>query len=192
MRRRARQRILDGALEVFAERGPHAASMSEIAARAGVSKGLAYRYFESKEELLARVLRSRLNDLRQVVDSLDELPAPEARLRHLIDELIDQVAREPQAFRLYLMLALEMQEKGGRGTAVDTLHAEMESYMNALRELVASLGSSEPAIDALLLRSTLMGLCIRLACGNEHAAAADVRVRLQRLFLDPRSGRGSR
>jgi AcrR family transcriptional regulator len=44
------QQMLDGALDVFSERGFHAASMDEIAERSRVSKPLLYLYLGSKEE----------------------------------------------------------------------------------------------------------------------------------------------
>jgi len=54
-----RELILDVASEVFLKEGYAAASMSEIAARLGGSKGTLYNYFKSKEELFgAYVLRN--------------------------------------------------------------------------------------------------------------------------------------
>ena len=44
--------ILDAALQVFARDGYHNASISKISKQAGISKGLMYNYFNSKEELL--------------------------------------------------------------------------------------------------------------------------------------------
>lgn len=52
--------ILNAALDVFAERGFAAAKLDEVAARAGVSKGTLYLYFESKEELFRSVVRGLL------------------------------------------------------------------------------------------------------------------------------------
>ena len=46
-----KQRILDAALEVFAQKSYHGASMSNIAKLAGVSKGLIYNYFTNKESI---------------------------------------------------------------------------------------------------------------------------------------------
>ena len=43
--------IENAALEVFAEDGYHHASVSKIAKKAGVSKGLMYNYFHNKEDL---------------------------------------------------------------------------------------------------------------------------------------------
>src|SRR5919107_2780174 len=48
--RRTRERILEAALALFADRGYEATTMREVARKAGTSLGLAYRYFASKEE----------------------------------------------------------------------------------------------------------------------------------------------
>src|SRR5215208_2314007 len=48
--RRTRERILEGALALFADWGYEATTMREVARKAGTSLGLAYRYFASKEE----------------------------------------------------------------------------------------------------------------------------------------------
>src|ERR687894_3276590 len=48
--RRTRGRILEAALELFAEKGYEATTMRDVAREAGASLGLAYRYFASKEE----------------------------------------------------------------------------------------------------------------------------------------------
>jgi AcrR family transcriptional regulator len=52
--------IAAAALQCFAERGFAAASLDEIAARAGVTKGTLYLYFRSKEELFKEVVRQAL------------------------------------------------------------------------------------------------------------------------------------
>lgn len=49
--RDTRQRVLTAALEVFAERGYHAATVEEIADRAGMTKGAVYYWFRDKEDL---------------------------------------------------------------------------------------------------------------------------------------------
>src|SRR5829696_9169659 len=48
--RRTRERILEAALELFADRGYETTTMRDVAREAGASLGLAYRYFASKEE----------------------------------------------------------------------------------------------------------------------------------------------
>ncbi len=52
MRESRRQQIMDAALELFAQEGYSHCSISQLAGHAGISKGLMYNYFESKEALL--------------------------------------------------------------------------------------------------------------------------------------------
>lgn len=52
-----RRQILDGARQVFLERGFDAASMMDIAKAAGVSKGTLYVYFKDKDDLFDGMVR---------------------------------------------------------------------------------------------------------------------------------------
>lgn len=60
----SRQRILDTARAVFAEKGFDGARVDEIAQRAGVNKALIYYYFKSKDQLLQELLRGFLDERR--------------------------------------------------------------------------------------------------------------------------------
>ena len=55
MRAMANRKILDAARRVFARKGL-GATISDIAEEAGVSQGLAYRYFSSKEAIFHTIL----------------------------------------------------------------------------------------------------------------------------------------
>jgi AcrR family transcriptional regulator len=52
--------LLDAALDLFVEKGFAATRAEEVAARAGVSKGTLFLYFQSKEELLKAVVRENI------------------------------------------------------------------------------------------------------------------------------------
>ena len=54
-----RERLLEAGLEVFSRRGYYAASVDEIAAEAGFSKGAVYSNFESKEDLFLALIDQR-------------------------------------------------------------------------------------------------------------------------------------
>jgi AcrR family transcriptional regulator len=85
-----RDRILRAALEVCAQRGVAAARMEEIAARAGVSKGTLYRFFESKEDLLlATILASYEQGLKHVDADLQAARDPRDLLARLCNGLTD-------------------------------------------------------------------------------------------------------
>lgn len=74
----ARNRVLQAALEVFAEKGYHEATMDEVAKVAQVSKGALYLHFPSKQELFASLLDAATEML---VNAMREAMAPYASHR---------------------------------------------------------------------------------------------------------------
>jgi len=66
---RRREQLIDAAMSVFGSKGVEAASTREVAAAAGVTPGLLYHYFESKEALAVAVVTERgfLPELRQLL-----------------------------------------------------------------------------------------------------------------------------
>src|SRR5512136_1493812 len=77
-----RQRILEAAAEVFAERGFGGAGVDEIARRAGVNKAMLYYHVGDKAALFAEVVNSNVEGIRQAVTSaLGGLDDPKERLR---------------------------------------------------------------------------------------------------------------
>ncbi|PLR27868.1 TetR family transcriptional regulator [Caulobacter zeae] len=72
-RRRSEARpgeIVQAALEVFAERGFAGARLDEIAARAGISKGALYLYFETKDDIFRAVVREAVAPNLDVVEAV--------------------------------------------------------------------------------------------------------------------------
>ncbi len=68
----ARQRLLETATELFAEKGYAAASVREIVARAGVSKPVLYYYFKSKEGLFYAILEWAADVQQKILDEIFE------------------------------------------------------------------------------------------------------------------------
>src|SRR6195952_1605259 len=53
--------LLEAALDLFVEKGFAATRAEEVAARAGVSKGTLFLYFQSKEDLFKAVVQENLS-----------------------------------------------------------------------------------------------------------------------------------
>ena len=85
--RRNRQRLLDAALQVYAERGADDASLDEIARRAGVGIGTLYRHFPTRQALLEAVYRDQVEELCAVARELDG-EAPEQALERWLRALM--------------------------------------------------------------------------------------------------------
>lgn len=89
-RRFTRQRLIDGALEVFAHRGYTASTIDEIADAAGTSRATFYSYFPSKLDLLRAMNEEFRPEVTAYYDALDEVLGEGTReaLRDWIDRAI--------------------------------------------------------------------------------------------------------
>ncbi len=101
------QEITDAAFSVFAEKGYAATRVDDVAKRAGVSKGLTYLYFKTKEELFKAVVKSvvvrRVDALLDAVETT-ELDA-EAFVRGPLLEFMKKVPGSPIAIVIRLLIA---------------------------------------------------------------------------------------
>jgi AcrR family transcriptional regulator len=86
-RQQTRDYLLQAAAHVFAERGFHGASLDDVAALAGYSKGAVYSNFKNKEDLFLALLGWRysqeMDALRSTLQASDA--PPESRLPEFVD-----------------------------------------------------------------------------------------------------------
>lgn len=99
-----RDRILAGAMQVFAEQGYNDASMTEIARAAGITAAVIYDHFASKQELHEELLETQSLALVEFVGTtvLAGPEEPAERLRVGIDAYFAFVESHPFAWRLIL------------------------------------------------------------------------------------------
>ena len=85
-----RQRILDSALHLFAERGYAGTSIRDIAEELGVTKAAVHYHFPSKEQIVAALLEPYLARFRGVIEGLEDgaRPAPVDRVLGGVAEIL--------------------------------------------------------------------------------------------------------
>jgi AcrR family transcriptional regulator len=97
---RTRARLLDAAEEVFVEKGIGAASVEEIAARAGYTRGAVYANFADKDALFAAVLEARLaRRTDEIVAMAEEARSP----LELIARLRTEAASDRDTARWFVL-----------------------------------------------------------------------------------------
>jgi AcrR family transcriptional regulator len=101
------QEITAAAFDVFAAKGYAGARVEEVARRAGVSKGLLYRYFETKQELFKAVVRSvvvrRIDTLLDAVEHTEL--SSEAFMRGPLLHFMQGIPGSPVAIVIRLLIA---------------------------------------------------------------------------------------
>jgi AcrR family transcriptional regulator len=90
---RNRERILDAAAEVFAERGLHV-TLDDIARHAGVGVGTVYRRFADKDALIDALFDERLAQFSQLAEEALANPSPFAGLELFLSSALEQQAAD--------------------------------------------------------------------------------------------------
>lgn len=104
IREEQKERILQAAKAIFAHKGFSETKMSDIAAAANVSYGLAYHYFTNKEAIFTTLLQQALQGALDLMQRARVQPGtPWDRLHWLTSEIILGAQDEPE----YEMLVLQ-------------------------------------------------------------------------------------
>src|SRR5215469_6854916 len=98
-----RHAIVDTSATVFAERGYHATSTTELCEANGIGKGALYYYIGSKEALLAAIHDRVMDEVMLGADRVAEaVGSPSEQLAMLGDELLDVIHRYPDHVWVFL------------------------------------------------------------------------------------------
>lgn len=108
-REQRRAHLLQCALEVFAKKGYHRASISDIIKRAGVARGTFYLYFESKRSVFDQLLDDLFELLNSKVKRIDPSRGPAgvvAQMESNVDEVLDLMLSNRAMLRILLAEAV--------------------------------------------------------------------------------------
>jgi AcrR family transcriptional regulator len=89
----ARERVLEAALELFAQHGVRGTSIQMIADRLGVTKASVYYQFSSKDDIALAVAQPLFDDIAHIGRIADMLPSEQARRDIAFSGLVDLVIR---------------------------------------------------------------------------------------------------
>lgn len=159
-----REQIMEAALRVFAKKGFVGASNKDIAREAGITPGLIYHYFESKEALLKAIFedRSPTNILRTIPPQVTQLP-PEEFLRFVVKHMLTGIEEGEfmPLLRIYLSEALYHPKVA---TIVTSLIAGgsqfVEGYLAARMES-GELCKTDPGLVTELMMGSVMNTAMR-------------------------------
>jgi AcrR family transcriptional regulator len=118
--RRTRERLLNAAGELFAERGGSGLTLAEVARRAGVANGSAYWLFDSKEALIRALHERLIGDLETELRVFDDLAdwsqlGLRSCLARAIHTITTAVTRQDALLKAFVLHAHYDEEAASRG-----------------------------------------------------------------------------
>jgi AcrR family transcriptional regulator len=159
-----REQILEAALVVFAEKGFERATNKDIAREAGITPGLIYHYFKSKQDVLTEAIEkhSPLSVIRSLTPEMLDLPA-ETFLRTVLEELFSVLESERfgRLMRVFLPAAIH------GGVAAPILFSAMREATSMLEGYFTrkmdsgELRKADPGLTTHLFLGGVMDLTLR-------------------------------
>ena len=174
-----RKLILDTALEMFANEGYYPTSISKIANAAGISKGLIYNYFKSKEEIIRTIIMQGLNDLAAFFDPDKDGILTREEIGYFIEGIFETVKRDQHFWKLYFTIfmqppVLRLVEK--------PLTRLINSSLGMLTEYFKNQGYDDPQTEAILLGAILDGIGFHFVINPEGFPSDKVKEKILKMY----------
>ncbi len=161
-----REQILSAALKVFAYKGFAAAKISDIAARAGLSHGLVYHYFKSKEEIFLSLLGRALQTSAQSLLMVEQMPlSPIDKVRETAKYILGGIENYADSAYYFLIVSHASVMEGPSGEKDKMLGESLTAAQTMVRIITAGQQSGEitdgdPYEIAMTFFAAIQGLAL--------------------------------
>lgn len=157
VRQESMQKIMDAAFSLIAKQGYESTSIAQIATEAGVSKGLLYNYFDSKEDLLEKLVVGAMEQGDKLIGEMID-PDPQVTLKNVFQWFFNEMRERPD----YWKLITELTFKIDKFEFIQKLAADkMRGYIQFIEGLLEQIGIEDPAGEAMLVGALFDGIAIQ-------------------------------
>lgn len=181
MRTERKDEILASALKLFSHKGYHATSIREIAEEVGMSKGLLYNYFTSKDELLAALFNQYIQIMHGLINPDNDAEISTQEMKGFFVGMIASFQENNDYWRLYLQLSMQPEVISFLLTEI---HAGEEYiHMQKLMYSYFEKRFENPYEEFMLCNSMLKGFAIMLVLTPEMFTQEQVKG-IEKRFVD--------
>ena len=171
IREKSKEKIVYAAVQLFSTVGYFSTSVSNIAEKAGVSKGLIYNYFDSKESVLESIIEKAFEEVDRVFN-FGEKTSPKQRMENIINRLFDNLSLQSDFMRMYLPVAMQVR----RFEFVQAItNAKLGRSRKELQEILKALGHEDYERKAYALACQLDGIILNHAILEDDFPFDDMR-----------------
>ena len=184
-----REQILSAALLLFSTKGLSATKIVDIAMKAGVSQGLIYHYFRSKEEMFTSLIRSAFEKLNAACHMLEMLPiTPREKVQMALEKLFEGLVQNKDTAHYYLLIAEASASEAIPEETKAFIRQENQKPYEVMARIfqegqrMGAFRPDPPEIQALLFWTSITGLSIYKAVHSEYFQPPNPEI-LLRMFV---------
>ena len=155
IRNKTRQLILEKSLELFAERGYKGTTIADIAKTCGISKGLAYNYFDSKMHIVTEIMGTLTNFAHHMREEMNNIDDPYMKLEMIITSSVKMIESNENHWKMFMTVFFQPEiTEIAKNKMVDFIE-EISLY---IAELFREIGFKEPEAEARILSAIIDGV----------------------------------
>lgn len=155
IRAKTREKILKSSMKLFGQKGFEQTSVNTIAKEAGISKGLIYNHFETKEDIVEGVVYMLMDHGDKILTPNNELESPKHQLKSIIDETFKWMDKESELMAWMLPMAFQI----GRYPFVTNIVAtKIKTTISKSVDLFSRLGFDQPEEEAWYFGAIMDGI----------------------------------
>ncbi|WP_027398963.1 TetR/AcrR family transcriptional regulator [Anaerovorax odorimutans] len=189
LRQQSKEKIIAAALNQFAKNGLFATRIQDIAGEAGISQGLLYRYYSSKNEIYVDLIEDALDKMNEAVNSVQvmEISGKEKILKS-IDALYITIKTSQRYRQTSRLIAEAMGSEAIPKEAKEALKEKRDLPYKVFSQIIQQGQSEGDIVEgdayglAVLFWSTLNGLTIYRNTRTEKASLPDKKF-IARMFM---------
>lgn len=172
IRQEKRSLIMQTTLEQFSMNGYHSTTVSHIAKHAGISKGLIYNYFQSKEELLREIIKESVEEMYQYFDPDHDGYLTGDEFEDFVMRIAKLLKRKKAVWRLFFRLVMQedvqksFTEYVNNFMALPVITAILAEYFNRKKERKDQ--DYDPALEMNMFIITLKGFALTYIFSDER------------------------
>lgn len=157
IRRERTQSIIQAALQLFAEEGVANTSISQIAKKAKISKGLIYNYFDGKDHLLSAVIQEGLKQMPLDLEPPENADQAREKLEKILDNLLESAENDRTFWKFYAELLLQLIRDESLS---ERFEQEFQMYIRLFITLLDKMDYPRPEANGRLLAAQLDGVLL--------------------------------
>ncbi|MET1178843.1 TetR/AcrR family transcriptional regulator [Peribacillus simplex] len=184
IRQASKEKIRAAAMELFMKQGYYATSISDIAKKAGISKGLLYNYYKGKEELLSEMVVARIKEVVEVMEEAFTLNTPREQLEYIVNGAIDNIHKKPEVHRFYLHLQTQPEADEDLIKYSHLIIEENARQFEFQCKIFESMGEEEPRKRSLYFSSVLQGIMLMISTYQQGFPVEEIKNQIIREFCN--------
>lgn len=178
-------RIMDAALELFGTVGYQSTTIAQIADKAGVSKGLIYNYFDSKESLLKAMIDELAKEGEKIVQKVT-VDDPREMLELMIRGTFEWLRKHEKQNRLIMGLVTQIDQFD---FVHDMANTKMKEYMELIADLLRKIKFPNHRTEARILATLFDGIGIQYLVLKQDYPLDEVEEMLIERYCSPKTGK---